>query len=181
MAIGGVRPSYPTPSTLGRHDPIDVDAEERRAQAMLGLALFLGFAVLVSAWYAWEELRYMLRGAAAEAQVIRTYQVEGRRGRWRYVEFRYRDKAGNEQDENCAIPDEWQEPPSGKLQVQYIPAETRSARLAGTHNYLPVGFLGICLIAVTAVCAWLWRDARAGVRDLARMDREEEAENRNGQ
>lgn len=148
------------------HDPIDVEAEDTHAALWLGaLILFLA-----SAWFAWDELRYLIRGNSVEAQVLRTYQVSGRSGVSYYVEYGYQDADGRSVTDSDGISADWQKPLSGKVKVTYIPGEMHTSRLAGHRQYVPVAFFLACLAALGYVGIKWFREGEKVARYLNRKD-----------
>ncbi len=140
---------------------------------LLGL---LGLGILISVWFSWQELRFLVQGQVAEARVLDTYETQGRNGTNHFVKFGYKGGDGSRVEDTFRVSGDWEPPTSGRFQVQYIPGDKQSARPVGTHNYTAVSFLAICAAALAGGCIWLWLNARTGVRDLNRMDREEKAD-----
>jgi hypothetical protein len=164
-AIMRLDSSDPGPETLGRHDPIDVGAEGTRAT----LWIFVLILFLVSAWFARGELRYVIWGRTAEAQVLRTYQMTGRHNvTYHYVESQYLDAAGHSVTDNDGISADWQSPLSGKVKVSYISGETRPSRLAAHQHYLAIMFFAVCVAALAFVVIKWWREGDEVARELNR-------------
>ena len=163
---GGPRPSEPVPETIGRHDPIDVEAEG--THAFVWLAVLIAF--LVSTLFVWNELRYAVLGKSAEASVLRTYHVTGRHGTYYFVEYEYRGADGRPVTDNDGISPDWPAPSSGKVNVTYVSGESSSSRLAGHRHYVPILFFIACLAALGFAAVKWWREGEDAARYMNRKD-----------
>ncbi len=134
----------------------------------LRFALVLFVFFLISGWYSFQELRYLLSARVAEATVDRVEIREERVYRRRYrsgtrqfqlvtVHF----AGGNQGAESLTLrlPMGHQYHPQQTLKVQYIPGETDMTRLSGSGNWISVVFFLGSLIAFTGMIVWVGLEA----------------------
>ncbi len=97
--------------------------------------LAAGFVFLVSAFFSFNELRYLIWGKTVETRVQEKRIVENTSRRGGKVEqlrvaYQFED-AGNRRSEYDMLPTDWPVPDEGNIAVQYIPGDPGSSRLAG--------------------------------------------------
>src|SRR3954466_1216070 len=108
---------------------MDIDDETRKLKIMLVVIV----TFVISAFVAYSELQYALRGKTTEATVDRVYDTTGRRGGvTRHVQYHYHDAAGNLRNSSDTVADDFPEN-AKKVQIEYL-ADT--SRVAGHRNIL---------------------------------------------
>lgn len=119
---------------------MDLDQETKNFKRML----FVILTFLVSAFFAYRELKYTLWGQTIDAQIVRTYQTTptGRRGRpMLVVEYSFQD-AGQTRREGDRVSLDTPLASDTSVPIQYLPG-TDLSRLAGNRNLVSVWiFLG---------------------------------------
>ena len=131
---------------------MDVEDETRKFKFIL----FFGLALVVSTFFTWGELMYLLRGGTAEGQVTLAEQRVVARGRGRtspmfVVKYEFTDAAGNVRDGSDRFdPDSAPAvSPGDAVTVSYRPGPDGDSRLAGHANWFIVVVWIVCF-GVTA-------------------------------
>ena len=123
---------------------MDTDDEMKRLKWLL----IVGLVFLVSAFFSWREMKYMMLGKEADARLVRTYETteRGRRGRTTeklVVEYEFKGSDGASRKESDKV-DIDAPPPAGKtVAIQYLDGSPGSSRLAGnTQKFWLIVFFG---------------------------------------
>ena len=127
---------------------MDIEDETKQFKAIL----CFGILFLVSAFFAWKEVKYLLWGKVVEADLISTREVTTltRRGEevWLVVEYSFKETGGTQRREKDRVHTDWSLPGGKKVPVQYL-AGTDNSRLVGHRNYVAV-FIFVVSFALTA-------------------------------
>lgn len=123
--------------------------------------LAAGFVFLVSAFFSFNELRYLIWGKTVETRVQEKRIVENTSRRGGKVEqlrvaYQFED-AGNRRSEYDMLPTDWPVPDEGNIAVQYIPGDPGSSRLAGHWSRM---WVVIFLLSIAALAFFIYRLAR---------------------
>ncbi|QDT35072.1 hypothetical protein [Thalassoglobus polymorphus] len=115
--------------------------------------LFATVLFLISTYFAFKEVKYIIFGKTATATVQRVFETEerGRRGRKRKllaIEYSFMDESGRSHSERDDVAVSWGDP--GKsVEVEYLSGVEDSSRLHGHSNKTSIWiFLG-CLSWLT--------------------------------
>lgn len=109
---------------------------------------FAGLAFLLSAYASWKEVKFMMWGATATAEVVSVQEETGGRRRRSYlaVEYRFTEADGTSRSEKDDVPTSYEVTAPGTVNVQYLPGVADSSRLEGTANntalFVFVGSIG---------------------------------------
>lgn len=136
-------------------------SEETQLKALMVTIVTL----LISLGFSCSELKYVLRGEVAQAQLMSMKEVQstGRRGRSRpklEVKYSFEDtKDGSNRTEIARVPLSF-EPAVGEteggrpyIEVEYRPGEPAKSRLAGNNNMVWVYiFFGTLITSVGGTC-----------------------------
>ncbi len=148
-------------------------AENQEAPLGCFLMIIIPGLFLVSAFFAWWELRYFVQGRTAEANVVEVREVtKGRYGRSRYyrVSYVFKDSSTDEtRTERDDVPRSWDRP-AGAIAVQYIPNLRGMSRLAGHRSNVSVIFFSVCLAATVVYLGLLFREAQQAAREQAAFE-----------
>lgn len=109
-------------------------------------AIFFGLLFLVSVYYSWQELVYLVRGRTAEATVTENYPMpSGRFGqnRSRVLDYHFRDTEGLPRKGADTIG--MDEPIPGMVTVQYTPGEKGRSRIHGHVRWWALAIFGIAV------------------------------------
>lgn len=129
--------------------------DEQEELAKLKWILIAGIIFLISAYYSYQELKYAVWGATAEANVTRTFNTaessrRGRRKNLLAVEYTFTDRDGKQHSERDDIPRN-SPTPGPKVNVEYLPGVEDSSRIEGYSSKVAVWiFLGCCILLVFA-------------------------------
>lgn len=127
---------------------MDADEETARAKWML----IVGLVFLVSAFFAWREMKYAVFGKEVNAQLVRVYETEerGRRGRRvdkLAVEYQFKDAGdGTIRKETDTLSINSPRPTGKTVPVQYMSGTPDRSRIKGHSNQIAV----IIFLACTA-------------------------------
>ncbi len=158
---------------------MDDDNELRKAKWLL----FVGALFLFSAYFAYEEFRFLIWGETTEAEIIETFEtrdvhagrmevvdraVNGAKNDILAVKFRYTEADGTLHEERDDVPIDWKLDDPHKAVVQYIPGEPRSTRLAGHARTGYVYFLLAMLALLSFFGHRLYRHASHAVHGRRR-------------
>lgn len=123
---------------------MDSDEELRNLKRMATA----GILFLMSAYFSWTELKYVVSGKVTEADLVNVAR-QTRRGKYgstkEYLSFEYQfNDAGNTRRESDEVSTDTQQPSNGKVSVQYLPGTT-SSRLEGHRQtfYVVLFFISI--------------------------------------
>jgi hypothetical protein len=127
---------------------VDIDDETKQFKTIL----CFGLLFLVSSFFAWKELKYVVWGKVVDADLISTRQVTTttRRGEqvWLVVEYSFKESSGAERREKDRVSTDWSLPRGQTVPVQYL-AGTDDSRLVGHRNFVAV-IIFVVSFAVTA-------------------------------
>ncbi|MBX3438532.1 MAG: hypothetical protein KF861_13655 [Planctomycetaceae bacterium] len=143
-----------------------VDEEAERAKAGMLLAAIVAF--IISGWYSFRELNYLLRGRSVEAEVTRMYEytVPTRHGPSKPrlgIEYRFTDADGQSREDKDWVPVSRGLHGRATVEVQYLPGPEGDSRLAANRSILgPAVFLA-CLAFVVLGLMRLIREANAPI------------------
>ena len=137
-----------------------MDTENETAK--LKFLLFAVVALLVSGFFAYQELKYSTAGKTAQGTVDRIGEVRGRRGRTTTVAYyHYRDDAGNLRHGSSPLENDFSPDVGDTIAVQYL-ADT--SRRAGERNTGSVVVFFACLLALAVGGFLFWRHVREATR-----------------
>ena len=137
-----------------------MDTESETKNLKLILVAVLTF--LVSAYFAYMELKYTTSGRTAEATVDSVGEARGRRGRTTTVAYyHYRDDAGNLRHGSAPLDDSHSLGSGDTVTVQYL-ADT--SRLAGQRNTAALVIFFISFLAMLVGGFLFWRHVREATR-----------------
>jgi hypothetical protein len=91
---------------------------------------------LISTYYSWQELKFLVWGQTAQATVTNTFETSsgGRRSKpLLAVEYTFTDSATGPRSERDDVPIDWPVPESS-VTVQYLPGVADSSRLNGRSS-----------------------------------------------
>jgi hypothetical protein len=132
---------------------MDPDLEMRRLKRLGGVGLIF----LVSAYFSWTELKFLLRGQTADATVTGITEYR----KYNSIQYQFKDSTGAWRKENDQVPRSWAEPELGTtLKVQYFDAPD-SSRLAGHSNKVAVYLFIACCLLLGFLIFQLLREARS--------------------
>jgi hypothetical protein len=123
---------------------MDTEHETWRVKVWLGVGLLF----LVSAYFSWRELKYLVLGGEADAKVVRVYETteRGRRGRTYEklaVQYQFSDGGGASRTETDTIAASAPRPSGPTVRVQYLNGSPGKSRLAGnTQRFWLLPFFG---------------------------------------
>lgn len=111
---------------------MDMDDEMRRLKWMLAA----GVLFLVSAYFSWRELKYVMFGTQTDATLVRVYETTepGRRGRLREilaVEYQFKESGGTVRKETDTLQIDTDRPTGPTVRVQYLDGSVGRSRLSG--------------------------------------------------
>lgn len=109
-------------------------------------ALMFGIWFLVSCYYSWQELVYLIRGKRTVATVTETYQQSsGRFGtnKHRVLEYRFSEEGGL--GRRGADTMSMEEPAPTQVRIEYTPGENGRSRLEGHVRWMWLAFFGISM------------------------------------
>ena len=145
---------------------MDDDKELEKAKYVLA---FIG-VFLLSAYFAWDAIRYQVFASTADARVVRTYDTSesGRRGRRTPrlgVEYQFTDKSGASVTEKDEVSLDTAIGSSGAIRVEYLAGIRDSSRISGTRSAaLPILFFVGSLIGLAIFIVKLAREANAPIK-----------------
>src|SRR5262245_58509331 len=125
-----------------------------------GILLRLAFAgamiFFVSAFFAFQELRYAIWGKTTSADVSEAKIVEDDGSQKLVIKYSFQEEGGARRTEKDSVGVEWRPPAGGKLKVDYLPDFKDGSRIAGNRNLTMLySFLGSLLFCVVTF-AVLW-------------------------
>lgn len=137
----------------------------------IALGVFIAF--VLSAFFAFEELRYTIWGRTVQAQLleVRNTRDIGGRGRTEPAlafDYSFDDGELGRRTEKDMVPPDWARPEGNSIAVQYIPGEKDASRLAGHRHIGSVVIFGACLLALAVFIIILAREANAPIRKPGR-------------
>ncbi len=138
---------------------MDQDSELRKAKWILAA----GFVFLVSCFYAYGELAYLIWGRSAEARLTEPPKIvvmKSRRGgetEQLRVEYRFADGDSDLRTEVDMVPTDWPVPREGTVAIQYIPGDKYSSRLVGHRQTV---WLVIFFLSLAATAFFVYRLAK---------------------
>jgi hypothetical protein len=105
--------------------------------------LLAGVVFLISAYYSYQEIKFAIWGATAEATVTRTFETKVKRRQLLAVEYKFSDEDGKRYSERDDVPIDWPVPAS-VVTVQYLPGVDDSSRLEGHSSSAAVWIFLAC-------------------------------------
>ena len=129
------------------------------------LALGVGLLFLVSSFFAWRELKYLVWGTTVDATLngVTETQTVGRRGRSRSVievSYTFADRDGTPRREADLVPTDWPRPAGPTVPVQFIPGSPDVSRLHGHRNVVSLVIFFTCLAILAGFVGKLVLEAR---------------------
>lgn len=109
-------------------------------------AILFGLMFLVSVYYSWQELVYVVRGNTAQAMVTETYTMKSGRFRQheeRVLEYKFAEAGGLSRRGADTI--SMDEPVPGQILVQYTPGEKGRSRIAGHVRWMWLCIFGVAV------------------------------------
>lgn len=109
-------------------------------------ALLFGMLFLVSIYYSWQELVYLIRGRLAQGTVTESYsQSLGRYGqnKSRVIEYRFAEDGGLQRKGGDTLSMEEQVPDF--VLVEYTPGENGRSRIKGHIRWLWLAIFGVSI------------------------------------
>lgn len=132
----------------------------------LGIVLFVAF--LMSGYYSFQEMRYLISGRAVEATVdsveIRTERVYRRRmgsttREYQQVMLHFPNQANSPESRSLRLSASQPIRAQQSLAIQYLPGQTDMIRLQGSANWFSVLFFLGSLIAGAGMLVWVGMEA----------------------
>lgn len=120
-------------------------------------------ALLVSTFFAWWDLLFLLRGQSTEGTVLfAEMEPHARHPHWK-LDYHYRDVHGNDVKRRTSLPLSWSPPADGKLVVEYLPNDMSITRIRGIETHWALWFCGVSLLIVLAIVFKWFLEARSAV------------------
>jgi hypothetical protein len=143
----------------------DSDDDDFNSLKILGVC---GLVLLISLWFAWTEMRYLIFADIATARVIEADIVEtsGRRGRRiqkLFVEYQFTEEDGTHRSEDDRAAADFPLPNDGTVEVQYIPGVADDSRLSGNSNQWSLYVVGVCFVLAGVMLWKLIREANSPI------------------
>jgi hypothetical protein len=125
------------------------------------LLLLLGTGVfVVSLYFSWGELNYLVRGRTVAATSVVKRQTSGgiRNGPTVLdVTYEFPDVNGRVRRETDTVPLDWYFSTSGPVIIQFIPRSAESSRLSGHRHLIFVYVFAASFIPIGAGCYKFWK------------------------
>jgi hypothetical protein len=134
------------------------------------LMVIVSLLLLVSAYFAWWDLRFFVQGRTTDAAVDGVQKILMSRHRWlggSYLEVRYTFTdvpTGLERSEYDELPLSWPRP-AGVVRVQYLSGVAGGSRLQGHRHPVVTLFFVVSVGAAVVGAGLLLREARRAVRE----------------
>ena len=131
-----------------------------------GFLLRIAFAgamiFFISAFFAFQELRYAIWGKVTSADVSEAKLVEHDGAQKLIVKYSFQEEGGTRRTEKDEVGLDWEPPAGDKLQVDYLPGVKDRSRIAGNRNtlmlYIFLGSLLFCLITIAVLWYQSYRE-----------------------
>src|SRR5262245_31308328 len=141
---------------------MDTDREVARFKWLL----VTGALFLVSCYFCYGELIYLLRGKEAYAKLTNAYEVQ--RGRFGQrtmltVEYAFTEPDGTRRSDSVTVSPDWEPADNGMVLIQYTPGSDGRSRLSGHVNWFGIIFCAVSLLALGFFGVRLWREASEAV------------------
>lgn len=141
--------------------------DDELAKFKRSLLLLSGCAFLSSAFYFYQELKFTVWGATAEATVTRTFETKERRRQLLAVEYKFRDEDGKRYSERDDVPIDWPVPVD-VVTVEYLPGVDDSSRLEGHSSSAAVWIFLACTAWLAFSGYKIYKDASEAVHGKKR-------------
>jgi hypothetical protein len=128
--------------------------------------LIAGVLFLVSAWYAFTEMRNMVWGRTTPAVVTgvrHTMSAGWRRRPMQVFEYLFTDADGKTRNEQDEVSTDWPAP-TASVDVQHIPGAGGVSRLKGHSNFMSVYFFAGSLLWIGVSLYRILREANEPIR-----------------
>jgi hypothetical protein len=147
---------------------VDEKEELAKAKWLLGAGAFF----ILSCFFVYDEVSYLLSGREVEATLVKAYETRGgkfgRGARKLDVDFTFTEPDGTQRKGTDSVAPDWPLPRTGTVAVQYTPGELGRARLKG-HVYWTSIVVFVAALGTVAVMGFLlWREANEETRPAGR-------------
>jgi hypothetical protein len=131
----------------------------------IGLGLITCF--VASGFMSFGELKYLIWGKTAAAQVEATYErIGGRRSGPRLgVEYRFQEEGGASRTEEDQVAIDSAIGEGDTVSIQYLPGEAGRSRIEGNRKIGAVVFFAACVVAGVLFILKLYLEAKAAYAD----------------
>ena len=146
-----------------------MDEEDELRKFKLILGAFCAF--LISGYFAYQECKFLVWGATAEATITNMFETTGtgrnRRSLRLAIEYTFTDSATGSRSERDDVPISWPIP-QGTVTVQYLPGVAKSSRLLGNSSTFFVWIFCGCIALLGYAGYRLYKEANEPVRPKRR-------------